>query len=180
MAELARTTRGEGDDAEARLPWLPWFDVFLDALSMTPNVVKAAKAAEKTPQVAYWHKLRKPAFREAWERALGVSFEILRAKVADVALHGSEECEYEVIDGERTLVRVRTRFEPRLALSLLQAHDPLRFNTAAAVAAAAQAKASDPSQDFRSLLERIDGAVPAPRATPDDSGDPGSAGSDGA
>ena len=96
-----------------------WKAPFLEALASTCNVSAAAKIAGITRQHAYRVKDEDSDFAGAWDEAIAVAVDVLRATAWRLATGIQEP---RTVAGERELV---TTYSERVLLRLLEAHDPM-------------------------------------------------------
>ena len=109
---------GPGDDyayCAARPFTAPRRVRFLHILAVTGNVRRACHALGVSPQSAYVHKRRDPAFAAGWDAALLLARDAAEEVLAERALHGTQQTIF--YRGEA--VGSRIRFDARLLLAHL-------------------------------------------------------------
>ncbi len=156
-------TETYNDDAPSSAPtpptvradgWLPIRQrVFLESLAETGIVVQACDDCQMSPRAAYTLRLRDEGigFRLGWEAAILIARGRLVDELMTRAIKGWDEVSTRTRDDEDT--RIRTRFDNRLAMSLLgrldkRAEVPLSEGTDAALARIV-------AQDFEAYLDLI-------------------------
>jgi hypothetical protein len=88
---------------------------FLEALSETANVASSARAAGIASSSVYAERRRSPAFRAAWQDALGEGYARLEADLLADALQNA--------DGQTSDATLKARAQKhRLGISLLNVH----------------------------------------------------------
>ena len=122
---------------------------FLDHLAETANVTQSAKVAEVSTSLAYRTRMARPAFKKAWEAALGEGYARLEAYLVSEALVQANASTSEVT--------IKSRAQKyRLGLSLLSLHRA----TVRGDAKIAPAKAKENATQARArLAARLDGLI---------------------
>jgi hypothetical protein len=125
---------------------------FLEALSCTGSVMRAAKEVSKSPRSAYDLRFRRDgaAFRLGWDAAILVSRDVINDMLMDRAVNGYEEVTSKQDDG----TTMRGKFDNRLGKGLLDRLD--RMAEAQALQGSRNAQVQLIVQDFESFLELIE------------------------
>lgn len=98
-------------------------ETFLQVLTDTCNVMEAARAVGKTTTVVYRLRVKDPAFREAWDKALDAGYAALEMELLRRARFGQDVTEYRTgEDGTEVPVKRVHSYCNRLGLQLLAQH----------------------------------------------------------
>jgi hypothetical protein len=99
--------------------------VFFETLAATGSVSQAATACGLSRQALYAYRNRAdvPAFREAWDIAMGCAINIL----GDIAFSRAVDGVEEPVFWKGQLVGTRRRYNDNLLLTLLRVRDPCGF-----------------------------------------------------
>lgn len=101
-----------------------WEDAFIDALSKTGNVSKAAKSAKISRTIAYEHKKESAEFSQRWEEAMDTAVDSLEFEAWRRAAKGVRKPAgwYQGIPGGYV-----QEYSDTLLIFLLKAHRPEKF-----------------------------------------------------
>lgn len=99
---------------------LEWVSTFLTALSFSPNVSAAARAAGVTRQAAYLHRQADPEFAAAWDDAVDQSTDELVGEMYRRAKDGVREPVFFMGD----VCGHKQKYSDTLAIFLAKAHRP--------------------------------------------------------
>jgi hypothetical protein len=143
--------------------WSPQRQVdFIAALADTGVVSEAARRVKMTVQSCY--RLRRSpgaeGFSAAWDAALHQASKRLADLAFERAIAGVDE---PVLDKEGRCIYVRTRYNDRLLMFLLRAHQPERYRHAQQ---SVRQPAEPPPPDMTPVAEAIRTLEPAPPAEP--------------
>lgn len=105
-------------------PKKEWQPIFLDALTKSFNVTRAAKAAGVSRKTAYQHKDQDEEFAAAWNDALGQGIDSAEAELYRRAVKGVVKPVYQ---GGEEVGKVR-EYSDTLLIFLLKSHKPERYN----------------------------------------------------
>ncbi len=126
--------------------------LFLEELACTGSVMRAAKAADKSPRAAYALRFRRigTAFRLGWDAAILIAQATLHDILMDRALNGYEEIATRHDDN----TVIRGKFDNRLSMGLLNRLD--RIAKSQALQNSHQAQVQMVCQDYEAFLDLIE------------------------
>lgn len=105
-------------------PKKEWQSIFLDALTKSFNVTRAARAACVSRKTAYQYKDTDPEFAELWANALGQGIDSAEAELYRRAVKGVVKPVYQ---GGEEVGKVR-EYSDTLLIFLLKSHRPGVYN----------------------------------------------------
>lgn len=126
-------------------------EAFMQVLTDTCNVMEAARAVGKSTAIIYRWRLKDPAFREGWDKALEAGYAALEMELVRRARFGQDVTEYRTgeHDTETPVKRVHS-YCNRLGMQLLAQH----AKTVGAYRAA-QGKGSDGSRALEEIRRKL-------------------------
>ena len=121
---------------------------FLSNLASSSNIQASALASDVAVSTVYYWRAHDDQFRNEWQKALAIGYELLEAEMLDRARNGTER---ELFHAGK-LVSVVRDYDDAMAFRLLQAHRDLMARTRAV----SMGNQFDPSEARAKLDEKLD------------------------